>query len=269
MTLELAEFSADGKDFIAPIFYGRDGRFSFSAIGYGGATELSPTRDLDREGVAARQLAKHLEAAGKGRFQRLVGLPLPAGTDDCETTFPTAETSIIPLAVRVDETFSHVLTGNVRTAIRKAQANGVTCRELATQDIEPLHTLIVNTQRNVGSTYLTRLEFVTSLFNLDQPEVKLFGAFVDGHLASGIILLADGEHAFHYLHGWDRDQSGLCVNQAVLWHAVEHAVRTGRRWFNMGASHSKSLLNAKLRWGAQIEKYLLMNSSDISREKTP
>ncbi len=268
MTLELAEFSIDGKDFIAPIFYDKDNKFSFSAIGYGGAVELSDTRCLDREGVAAVQLANHLEKAGKGHFYRSVGLPLPICTDNGENAFPKAETAVIPLAANVEETFSRILTGNVRTAIRKAQASGVTCRELGAQDIKPLHKLIVSTQTNVGSAYLTRLEFITSLFNLEQPDVKFFGAFVGDNLASGVILLADGEHAFHYLHGWNRDQSGLCVNQAVLWYAVAHAIRTGRHWFNMGASHTKPLLHAKLRWGARIERYLSMDSSDMPIEKT-
>lgn len=266
MSLDLIEIHNEGDSYIAPFFSDRNGSFSFSSVGYGGVTELSCARHLQQEATATKRLAQQLQGNGKGRFTRSAGMPLPANSANSRTTFPTGTTSVIPLAVSAEKTFTDVLTGNVRTAVRKAKANGVKCRELTRNDIKELHQLIVETQINVGSSYLTRIEFIEALFGLDQPTIKCFGAFVDDELASGVVIASWGEHAFHYLHGWDREKSKLCVNQAVLWSAVEHEVHAGRRWFNMGASHSQPLLEAKLRWGAQPETYLTMNSSNISAE---
>lgn len=266
MSLELIEFQNEDDSYIAPVFSDQNGGFSFSSIGYGGVTELSDARRLQQEAAATKCLAQRLQDDGKGRFKRSAGMPLPADSANSHTTFPTGTTSVIPLAVSAEKTFTDILTGNVRTAVRKAQANGVKCRELTRNDIQRLHQLIVETQFNVGSVYLTRLEFIEALFGLNEPTIKCIGAFVDDELSSGVVIASWGEHAFHYLHGWDREKSKLCVNQAVLWSAVEHEVHAGRRWFNMGASHSKSLLEAKLRWGAQPEVYLTMDSSNISAE---
>lgn len=158
-------------------------------------------------------------------------------------------TRISSLRKSVDSTFSQTLTGNARTAVRKAISSGVRIRPISPAEIEQGHLLLCKTQERVGASYTTNPVFFEELCK--SPSTRAHVAeFEEQIIGVGLLLLGFGQ-GFHFLHGWNREYASLSANQLLIWRMIEDTVACGASLFNMGESHSPDLDKAKSRWGSE------------------
>ena len=250
------------QKWLLPCYLDNQGESSFRVgfIGYGGPF---PCHSLMPGEVGVETLGALLEAA-----EHHLGLRVTT----C-TTFPWAGwnrlelpcllTRRLPLEGSQRQLFRSLLSGNVRTAIRKAARLGVQVVSLASADVQDAYALLANSQSAVGSSYVTPRGFFEELCLPKPHERFILGARLQDELvAVGVFLLGGGE-CFHLFHGWSREHAPSCANQAMIWHAVRRALALGCSTFDMGASHSDSLARAKRRWGGFEASVLRANRNDF------
>ena len=164
----------------------------------------------------------------------------------------------ISLTGDINKTFTNILSGNVRTAIRKAESNKVKVTRITLSDHDAFNNaidLLQATQKQVNSTYITDKQLLNALMSLDSNDIepKLFIAELDGKIVSMAFAIHNQYEFFHLFHGWDRSASGSAANQALIWEMIKYAEQRKISLFNMGSSHTDSLLEAKLRYGGRVE----------------
>lgn len=159
-----------------------------------------------------------------------------------------SNTTVVSLDETEDVVFSQTISGNVRTAIRKAKKSNVTIRDISPDLLPQAYKLIIDTQSSNGAGYVTDYDFFTFLALSNSEYSKGFAAYIDDEMLGAAICLFSPKEAFHYLHGWNRVNLSTCFNQLLIWSMMQEAIKRKCKFFNMGESHYKSLLEAKKRW---------------------
>ena len=227
------------------------GQFRVGAVGYGGPYPLHQfaTDALSSPGALASLLDKTQEA---------LGMKLAGGTtfplkNSWEQDLPgqVSYTSCVSLPSADEEMFEKVISKNVRTAVRKAQKTGVIVQKLGEKDLFRAQELLMATQKRVGASYETPLQFLESLYKIANPSINFYGAFLNGVMCAFSGFLYGSSEAFHLFNGWDREFASVCPNQLLLWCGIKEAISRQLATFNFGESHYKTLAEAKSRWGAR------------------
>lgn len=228
---------------------------SMNIVGYGGPLPVSSVKDggaaeMLRTTAAARAIGVSLR--GKQISSQLYPAPhwesLPLENMTCK----------VALQQDAESNFANVITGNARTAVRKAEKSGITVRQLDTDNEEDakaaLH-LLHMTQAQVGSSYLTSPSLFNALNRMQGQKVvgRTLVAEKDTAIVGMATYISNSKELFHLFHGWDRDFASSCPNQALIWRMIQIAAEDGIPTFNMGHSHTDALLQAKLRWGGKLE----------------
>jgi hypothetical protein len=207
--------------------------FRIGSIGYGGPLPLKEDGGDFQEAVSAA--SEYLD-------KPFTGLTL---YPSLKWEKAASSTEIIPLKGSKDEVFQNTLSGNVRTAIRRCDAE---CRELKPGEAEKAHLLLNETQKLVGASYQTPLKFFLDLTQLEG--VSVWGAFYNDEMLASSLLLTYGQKAFHLFHGWAKDKGRPGMNQALIWAMIQKSLSERCISFNLGESHSTTLREAKKRWGS-------------------
>ncbi len=228
-------------------------QFRIGGIGYGGPIPLykttSPLEEKANIDRLIRILEQHLDqkCTSYATFPWEKWAELPIAKPDFLTF-----TQIIHLDPNPSYLFEKVLTGNVRTAIRQAERQGVKTRKLDQGELQMAHHLLSLTQTQVKASYITPFSFFQHLA-LSGEGAECWGAFLeDGRMAAMSVLLYAHESAFHFLHGWDRAFAPPGTNQILIWAMIQRSLQCNLRTFNLGESHSDSLRETKKRWGAKM-----------------
>ncbi len=267
LTLLLAE--EESCSWIIPIFQDlpwlKQGEISTSAIGYGGPLPLHKITSFQKE---YERIINLLEFILKHFNTNKIHASLFPSANWLDIKLNPRDridnTVKITLSGSAEKTFNHIITGNVRTAIRKSQRTGVLVREVSLNENEVIAMstrLLQKTQRDVGSIYVTDKGLVETLLGTRSNIIKsrLFVAELHGKVEAMSIAISNQHELFHLYHGWNRSSSYSSANQALIWEMINCAELEHLRFFNMGSSHSKSLLEAKLRYGGNIEPVLYLN----------
>ena len=251
------------QGWLAPVFSGlpwltRE-ELRLGSIGYGGPLSIhelsSPIEEMNKIKKVLQQLLI------KNNAKKVTSSVYPAifwNDEKVIKKFEVDNTVRIHLTGDINMTFNNVLSGNVRTAIRKSKNNNVTIRKVTLSDnveFEAAVNLLQETQKRVGSSYVTDRELLIALMKMKSNDlkVKLFIAEIDNVVTAMALGLHNKHEFFHLFHGWDRSFSVSAVNQALIWSMIKHAEESNIPLFNMGSSHTDAILAAKLRYGCRIE----------------
>jgi len=241
------------RSWLIPIFTGEPWRkdimeFATSSVGYGGPLPLQTVKEVQDEIQDMFLILSELENTVGKKFTK--GILPPIQEWEYESGNDFSETMLVYLRKDGSETFQEILTGNARTAIRKALRFGLQARKTnKNEDILVAHNLICNTQMSVGASYTTPLSLVRSV--LSSADAELHVVSVDEKIVSAGVLIVGKTHNFHWLHGWDRNYTDVCGNQLLIWSMMQSCISRESFVFNMGACHSVFQKKAKEKWGAQ------------------
>ncbi|MEZ2247278.1 GNAT family N-acetyltransferase [Microcoleus sp.] len=256
----------ENKYWLVPVFYGepwyRDvSVFATSAVGYGGPLPLHGITNINHEFIAIKKVIRFLEGYLQKSFNKGVLYPFI----DWENMIDkSGETFIIDMGTDIDDTFSHILTGNARTAIRKAEKSGLIVKQPENKkELEEAYGLIINTQKLVSSSYMTPYSLLERFFKEKELPIKIYLALYKDIIVSVVVLLENEKHSFHWLHGWNRDYAKFCGNQFLIWFMIRSCIEKGCLKLNLGACHTEEQKKAKMRWGAKPRKILNLTSKEI------
>lgn len=244
--------SIEDKSWLIPVFTGTpwhaDGKmFTSSAVGYGGPLPLQSIKNSLEERQNINSVLQAIENKIEKSFSR--GTLFPILGWKFRTEDSPSETMLVGLRPDIMETFDYVLSGNARTAVRKAEKLGLHTTEANGEDeILEAHHLISETQKYVGASYVTPLPLLRKI--LSSARSKLHIVSIGTKIICAGVLLEGKGHAFHWLHGWNREYADTCGNQLLIWSMIKACIYKGDLVFNMGACHSKSQRKAKEKWGA-------------------
>lgn len=228
--------------------YVTDVNFRIGFIGYGGPLplyDMNVSCELDLYHRIMAHLKEYFNLPCIG-FTSYVHNKWKYVKDDMQPFI--SNTTVMSLEKTEDFVFNQTISGNVRTAIRKAQKSNVSIRNITPDIVAQAYKLIIDTQRNNGAGYVTDYDFFTFLASSNSEYSKGFAAYIDDEMLGAAICLFSPKEAFHYLHGWNRVNMSTCFNQLLIWSMVQEAIKRKCIFFNMGESHYKSLLEAKRRW---------------------
>lgn len=245
--------SDNQRKWVIPIYFGLpwSSTFRIGSIGYGGPLPLYNAIEPTEERAKIEKIRSHLQKEFQLECSGITTFPWHCwNAISTKAKEELAETQIISLPTDEDYAFTKILSGNVRTAIRRAE--GYLISLLDETMGEEAYTLLQSTQLRVGSSYLTQKSFFLHLLKHRNEGVQVWGAF-DRHnnlVAMSLLLLGQRE-AFHLFHGWDLNSKLPGLNQALIWEMIKSSIQKKCTSFNMGESHSPNLKNAKKRWGAK------------------
>ncbi len=253
----------EGLKWLVPLYKNnpwasKPNEYSIGGIGYGGPLPTHRLVDVGKELEYVIKIIAQLRLFINSDHIKAILYPSSVWENSESSKINLSKTCRIELANNTDTVFNKTLSGNARTAIRKSNKSAVIIREiniLTLDEVKEAHLLLTKTQKKVHAQYLTDYDLFLSLSTtkLQTAVSKTFVAIYKGRIIGVASLIYDGNEAFHLFHGWDEEYKQLCSNQALIWHMLCFSVDRGIRLFNMGESHTDSLLKAKLRWGAKIE----------------
>lgn len=246
--------SNEKRKWLVPVYLGKWSKgFRIGAIGYGGPLPLEAIADPNQEKAAIKDIIRKLET--------LIGLPCTdyvtypmAKWDELLISLPNflTQTHLLCLEGGQLHVFENVLSGNVRTAIRRSAQYGLEARLASKTDLFQAHCLLAKTQQQVGASYTTPYSLLDQLFSHSEKGIELWVCFDKfKEMISMSLMLHYRQHSIHYLHGWDRSRSPPGANQALLWSMIKRSIELGSKTFNFGESPNLSLKQAKERWGAK------------------
>lgn len=254
--LQLIYIEQGPEGWIAPVFehlpWSHQDTLLLHSIGYG-----SPLPTHNAKYSISHNITKVMAEVGKNyKYNKISAVLFPR--DNWDIGAGNDSTVCVGLTGDKDKTFSEVLTGNARTAIRKSKKYGVNIYELPINGrkdaLRSVINLLHSTQKYVGSNYLTDLKFIENISKLDSNNFssRLFIGEVNSTQVAMAVTIASNKEVFHLFHGWDRTYADYAVNQSLIWSMIEYAEDRKSKIFNMGSSHTKSLLEAKLRYGGKV-----------------
>lgn len=236
--------------------YHHDQLIRSSFMGYGGPLALHQVTDGAAEIRTSVDMLMELKA--KLGATSVQGTLYPADfwpVKSPEQAIEMTQTTILDITFTSEDIFNTILSGNCRTAIRKAAKSGVRIRSLTETDAyEQAKALLNETQRQVGSSYITDISLLCSIGSLNDSTIMAdtYTAEINGQPIAMSTVVMNQHEAFHLFSGWDRKNANVCANQALHWNNILQAQKYGSAQYNMGESHTQQLLAAKLRWGGRV-----------------
>lgn len=262
-TFEPIIANEDDRKWLLPLYRSLPGQgddeIRTSGIGYGGPLASYRVEDGGYELDVCVKIAEKLQ--NEVGNVAIGGALYPAQfwpIDKASVVVNFGSTCKVPVGDDLDTMFERTLTGNARTAVRKSAKNGVIVGDLDVKDedmVDAAISLLHATQESVGSSYRTEKELFSKIGNLSEKDAegRIFIAKVDTRLVGVVACAFNRQELFHLFHGWDREASATCANQALHWRMISLAVEKNVGAYNMGESHTPQLQAAKLRWGGHIE----------------
>jgi hypothetical protein len=246
----MAYYKKANLQWLLPLYFGKpwSAGCHIGSMGYGGPLPLFEMESVKGLETAFLEMVQYIEQTFACKCTGARTFPWQGWRSYPANQGTLTETEMIPLALTKEQTFEEVLTGNVRTAVRRSVQEGVNVKHLPQEYLRVAIELLHDTQARVGASYKTPIKFLEHLWN--HPNVEFWSVFSKGGALTAMsVLLLYENTAFHLFHGWQKEEMPAGANQALIWEMVQSAIKRGCRFFNMGESHSASLKQAKQRWG--------------------
>ena len=142
-----------------------------------------------------------------------------------------------------------------RNMVRKAQKRGVCVRPFVpgSKDVLSYYSMLVETFRCQGKEAPHPLSFFQAMCRLltADGELRLYLAEYEGRVVAGAIFLHD-RHRMVYLSGTSNEEGAeLAANSLVQWVAIQEAVETGIRLYDLGGVGNERIDRFKASFGGQ------------------
>lgn len=161
-----------------------------------------------------------------------------------------------PLAGVTEATLPQTYCKAHRNAAEAAKRRGVVVRAASTiGELLEFSDLLDETMDHAGvaASYSKDVVVEGGKALIDAGVGSLFLGLVDGRAIAGMFMLQASRSACYWLGATAKDERTLKHRpmNALLPHAFQHAIRSGREWFELGGLMTEGLRAFKVGWGAQ------------------
>lgn len=161
------------------------------------------------------------------------------------------ETLVLNLENGFDSIYEKWTKGHA-SAAKKAQHAGVQIRVGKTiEDWKSFDQVFENTLKRLGANSYDHWLIFLNMFNLASPNIKLWLAEYEGKIISGALCFYDKSHVFYGYSGTLSDYFNLRPVNLLIYEIVKNATEKGYKWFDFGASTTKSLSDFKKHFGSE------------------
>lgn len=239
--------------------------FTTSSVGYGGPLPLHEIQNWEEEIQNIKSVIHEIGAFINKTFIRGQLYPSAHWVNALEDNiYDFGKTLIIKLNDDLDYTFNFTISGNARTAIRKAQNSAVSIKEVSNlHELSQAHELITSTQKTQGAHYITPFTLLKDILFDNTIPAKIFIAVFDDIIIGSVVLLENHLQSFHWLHGWDRKFAKVCGNQLLMWAMLQNCIKRSSFSLNLGSSYTSGQIEAKKKWGAEFNNIIFLSKENI------
>ncbi len=212
-------------------------------IGYGGvfSSELFPF-DINFEIKLA------LEKTYKTQIKRIKVFPLQAFIHSSSIPQAKQYTAIVPIKINMEEQENN-MHKKTRTEIKNAFKHNVLIRKLEEIDLDCFYNIYNKTMDRVHSSYRTPKDLFKDLIKMENT--LFLGAFSNSRLIAASVFFYYKDGMYYWLNSSNENGRHLSANYALIYSALDFCVNNHFSFLDMASSHSISIEQPKLRWGAQ------------------
>ena len=170
--------------------------------------------------------------------------------------FKSSETALLRVDDNLIDQDRHI-DKKTRNLVKKALSNGVHVRPINPNEVKTFYSFYKETMLRVGSKYFTPI----SLFEYfsQNDESNFLGAYLDDELIAGSVFMNCRNVMFYWSNSSSPKGRLLDANYLIIKSAIDLARKQNRRFIDMGSSHSSNIRIPKLKWGAELTKFLTLD----------
>lgn len=220
------------------------------------------------DGSAWPVFARHLTDTGLPVELRCLGDATPLGDERFSTTGPPDLWHAIALDADEERSWAG-LDGSARRAIRKARDSGVEIR--ASDDLVTLrafYELHLGTRKNKYRLLAQPFELFTSLHKRFGTDMTVLGAWQDGTLVAGILLLTWGDILYYKFNASSPLSLEVRPNDLLMWEATRLGVERGLALLDLGRTDGdhESLARYKSKYATEQGLIHTLRRGDYRRD---
>ena len=157
-----------------------------------------------------------------------------------------------------------------RKAVKKAQREGITTREVQKKEINKLYKTYLENMRAFGELPYPKRYFINFYENFIEKGLgKCFGAYYGNKLVSVLLGYTVKDNVHIVIAVSEKKYLELRPNDAVHWQFIEWACDNGYKYFDFGRTRPESgQYDYKRKWGGKIEE-LTTNYLPIKTKNIP
>ncbi|MBI5358352.1 peptidoglycan bridge formation glycyltransferase FemA/FemB family protein [Candidatus Amesbacteria bacterium] len=195
-----------------------------------------------------------LESEHGFTISRLKSFPL-IGFEGNMGLFKSSETALLRINDNSIEQDRH-MDKKTRNLIKMAISNKVHVKPININEVNTFYAFYKETMLRVGSKYFTPI----SLFEYfcQNDESNFLGAYLDDELIAGSVFMNCRDVMFYWSNSSSSKGRSLDANYLIIKHAIDLARGQKRLFIDMGSSHSPNIQIPKLKWGAELTKFITL-----------
>ncbi|MGE0908567.1 peptidoglycan bridge formation glycyltransferase FemA/FemB family protein [Bacillus atrophaeus] len=243
----------DGQAVYVPVFE-QNGNISGNMIGYGGPFLEGP--------ISFEWLQGEIKALFGREMSRML-LPYDQATfiEELGPGWEVKTTHMLTLPATFEELWTSC-SGKARTAVRYAEKESVTIRQIGQKELNEFYDLYKAHSAAIGAQYVLRLSFFQRLLENLSSRVFWVGAFLEQKLISSSIFLYDRSHFYYWQNVNSLDGKKAQASYLLMRDALQFAINAKLRWADFGYSHSKEIARPKRYWGAEEKRCLQFTAAE-------
>lgn len=237
---------------LVPLCLDGAGAGQIGCLGYGGIYPRDPTAPVPRFGDLAELLCGHF-----GLHQLSTLLPPPEVAEGLDRVFagtpttPARATYLLPIEAGTAAGWAG-LRGNVRTAVRRARALGLTAHPLAREHGAELLRLYAETLARHGLDCPLEAAHVDAMLTEIAAGSAAGSIVLDraGTALAGTLFGLAGNRGYHVMQASSAAGQLGNAGHLALWSAIVQLIDGGVRLLDLGSAGSEGQRRFKLAWGA-------------------
>lgn len=229
-----------------PVF-SQNEKWSWSLLGYGGPCPS------EKHKISFPRLLNEMEKIQQSPTTR-IALPFYANFFyDIEGSkeWNYRQTHILYLPETYDVLWKNC-SGKARTGVRYAKKHNIHVKVLSLDAIPDFYKLYVDLNERIGAGYILPIEFFHKLYEIySLNEFYPIAAYLDDEMIAASLYFFDTQGGYYWIHVNNSQGRKYQASYLLLENAFKFAISLGIDWFDLGYSHSYSIMRPKEYWGAK------------------
>lgn len=232
-------------------FQEKEGNIYSSFIGYGGF--LTRDGEIENLGLIHQTLntisGKYNFKVGRVKlnpFLNYIGIQHP---------FIKSDTVILKMEDSLEKQ-EQKFNKKTRNLVRKSIKNGLIVKKISLDEVDLFYRFYKTTMERVGSNYLTSIDLFKKFTETDN--VDFLGAYLKNKLVAGSIFLTCNDAMYYWWNSSSQEGRLFGANYILIFNAIKNAIKRNINFLDMASSHSKSIEEPKLKWGAERVPYYIL-----------
>ena len=200
--------------------------------------------------------------------------PLQVSADIEHVLIKDYYTFVLDLSAGKEETWKKSIKSKTRNQVRKAQKANYTVKVGGLDLLDDFYTVISTAWRDLGTPTHSKAFYrniIQELRKSEECSAEFIVMYIEGKPASAACLIQDSFAIHHPYAATLKQYNHLCLNNALYWEIICHAIEKGISSFDLGRSKkNQGTAPYKKSWGAeevQLYYYYLNKSAHQNEEE--